>query len=66
MKKTATDKIQRRAFLKGSAVTGAALGAGAVTTEALAEAVNDQPEKVKNKGYRETDHIRKYYRLARF
>ncbi len=66
MKKTESDKIQRRSFLKGTAVAGAALGAGAVTTETLAEVVEDPPHKAEKKGYRETDHIRDYYRLARF
>ena len=66
MKKTEPENIRRRSFLKGTAAAGAALGAGVVTTETLAEATEDQPEKVEKQGYRETNHIRDYYRSARF
>ena len=65
MKKSA-DKVQRRSFLKGAAVAGAAVGTGAVTSQTLADVAEEQPEKVAKKGYRETEHIREYYRLARF
>ncbi len=59
-------KIKRRSFLKGTAVAGTAVGAGVLTTQTLAESVVEQPAPAENKGYRETEHIRKYYRLARF
>ena len=65
MKKIANEPIRRRAFLKRAAVAGAALGAGAASTRTLADTVTE-PAKPVNKGYRETDHIREYYKSARF
>lgn len=66
MKTTAEEKVQRRTVLKGTAVAGAAIGSGVLSTELLAE-TREAPEPVnRNRGYRETDHIRDYYRLARF
>ena len=64
MKNTATEKLKRRTFLKGGAVAGAALGAGA--GQAIAAEESGIVEKPLKKGYRETDHIREYYRRARF
>lgn len=66
MKKTVTDTVKRRQFLKNSALTGAVIGSGAVTGEVLAETLEEKPVKSENKGYQETDHIREYYRVARF
>jgi len=67
MSKTETKRIdQRRSFLKGAAVTTAAVGAGAITTNALAEEVTAENKKTQKLGYQETDHVRDYYRLARF
>ena len=66
MKKPTTEKVQRRSFIKGAAVAGTAVGAGILSAESLAEATVENPKPVSNKGYRETDHIREYYRLARF
>lgn len=54
----------RRAFLKGAALTTAAVGTGAVTGSAVASNT-DEPKKAEKHGYRETDHVREYYRLAR-
>ncbi len=54
----------RRSFLKGAAVTTAAVGTGAVSSGVLADA-GTTPKKVEKQGYRETDHVRDYYRLAR-
>lgn len=58
----------RRSFLKGAALAGATLGAGAAAARTLGEA--PQPatpaDGGKRKGYRETEHIRAYYRSARF
>ncbi len=65
MKKPTTEKIRRRAFLKGATLGGVVLGSGALTTGALAE-VSVEPSQPATKGYRETDHIREYYRVARF
>ena len=61
----------RREFLKRAAVTGgavtvaAAAGAATAATDgpAATAAVDTAPE---SRGYRMTDHIERYYRLARF
>jgi len=57
-------KVGRRDFLR---VLGAGAGAAAVTPlagEALADSENDQ-EKRKAR-YRETDHVKMYYRVNRY
>ena len=41
-------------------------GAGALTTQTMADTAPERPEPPAAEGYRETDHIRDYYRLARF
>ncbi|MGD9786011.1 MAG: twin-arginine translocation signal domain-containing protein [Hyphomicrobiaceae bacterium] len=55
----------RRSFLKlagaGVVTTGAALVASSEATKAEAAAPADAAG-----GYRETDHVRRYYELARF
>ncbi len=66
MKNSTSKKVQRRSFLKGAAVAGTAMGAGLISKETLAESATEQPQKSASKGYRETDHIREYYRSARF
>lgn len=56
---------RRRAFLKGAAAAG-----GAVTVAAAAGALAAAPETAlpdadaATKGYRETDHVRSYYKTA--
>lgn len=58
----------RRRFLKGAALAGATLGAGA----AVAHTAGETPQPAtpadggERNGYRETEHIRAYYRSARF
>ena len=67
--KLSGEKNRRRSFLKGAALSGVALGAGVAAGRALGEAAPEPSAPVKpdgNKGYRETSHIREYYRLARF
>jgi len=59
-------KLQRRSFLKGVVVTGAAASSGVLTAESMAESTTDSPPLTDQKGYRETDHIREYYKTARF
>ncbi len=67
MKKLTNEKTRRRAFLKGVAVAGAALGVASARTLAdTTEAVEPTEKPLENKGYRETEHIREYYRCARF
>ncbi len=57
---------ERRSFLKGAAITTAAVGSGAFASNTLAsetEATKSAPTKL---GYQETEHVKEYYRLARF
>jgi hypothetical protein len=58
-------KVGRRDFLRmlGTGV-GAAAGAGALATTAHADS-ETQAEKVKAR-YRETEHVRTYYRVNRY
>ena len=59
-------KLGRREFLKKAAVTGGAAGVAAVAlSQGSAEAavVSGGP---KSSGYRETEHVKTYYDLARF
>jgi hypothetical protein len=51
----------RRSFLKLAGASAAAGGAALVTGETPAEASQDKPKAL----YRETEHIRRYYELAR-
>ena len=70
MKTTGTEPHGRREFLKRAAVTGgavtvaAAAGTAAAGTGAPAADVLDAAPQ--SRGYRMTDHIERYYRLARF
>ena len=67
MSKTkAQDAEQRRSFIKGAAVATAAVGSGALAANALAEDTSTDTKKPQKMGYQETDHVRDYYRLARF
>ncbi len=59
------ETIHRRSFLKGAAVATTAIGSGAAISVARAESADEMPVKNETKGYRETPHIREYYRLAR-
>ncbi len=71
MKTTSTEPHGRREFLKRAALTGggvtvaAAAGAAAAGADgpAAADALETAP---RSRGYRMTDHIERYYRLARF
>ncbi|MDH3380518.1 MAG: transcriptional initiation protein Tat [Gammaproteobacteria bacterium] len=68
-KDTLTDNTDRRKFLIGMAAAGGATTAAAIAGGALAgtesDAAPDKPATAKQ-GYRETPHIREYYRLAQF
>ncbi|SNT37831.1 formate dehydrogenase region TAT target [Noviherbaspirillum humi] len=63
--------LTRRDFLRSSRGVGllgaaaALFGAPSAQAEALPEALPADEEEPKS-GYHETDHIRKYYNLARF
>ncbi|NKB76781.1 MAG: twin-arginine translocation signal domain-containing protein [Gammaproteobacteria bacterium] len=64
--KNELEKKDRRAFLKGASATAVAVGTGAVSANVLADATSAEIKPVVKEGYRETDHVREYYRLARF
>lgn len=65
MSKRVREGVTRRAFLKGSVAAGAAAAAAAaVSGEALA-APEAPKETAKAKGYRDSDHVRAYYKSAR-
>lgn len=56
---------ERRKFLKTAGLGAGAVGAVAVSVATTAEA--KAPDKSQNgAGYQETEHVRKYYELARF
>jgi anaerobic selenocysteine-containing dehydrogenase len=57
--------LPRRDFLKAAGIAGGAAGlaAAALTTKSAKAAA---PEAGKGAGYRETEHIRKYYESARY
>ena len=58
-------KTSRREFLKAAGLTGAAAGAAAVVlSESQAQAA--KPAEDQQVGYRETEHVKTYYELARF
>jgi len=56
----------RRAFLKGAAAAGMAGAAGVAAAGARPEATPAAGEPRAERNYRETAHIRAYYRAARF
>ena len=65
VKKTEKKSLQRREFLKTAAIVGAASGVAAVSLKgkpARAAKVSSNG----HAGYKETDHVKKYYELARF
>lgn len=63
--KKRSNLLARRDFLKVAGVTiGAAGIAAAAVTGAPAKSVAET--KREGSGYRETEHVRKYYELARF
>ena len=59
-----TKTLPRREFLKAAGMTGAAAGAAVVLSSNDAEAATT--ESWKKSGYQETEHVMKYYELARF
>ncbi len=57
-------KIDRRRLLTGA---GLAIGAaGATAVSAVAPAAASEPVKPQHTGYRESEHVKTYYRLASF
>ena len=59
-----SDSLARRDFLKGAGVAGAAGIASAALSGKEAQAA--LPEDRPTGGYRETEHVMKYYELSRF
>ena len=57
--------LPRRDFLKAAGLTGGAAGVAAValTSKSAKAAVSETGE---SSGYQETEHVKKYYELARF
>jgi len=66
-RKSRTNTEDRRAFLRKLAVAGGATAAVAMTGRAaVAAPVQEAPsDGNENRGYRETPHVRTYYRTAR-
>ncbi len=62
------DRESRRNALKGMAVLGGAVALSATTNaSAAADGAPEWQEKApESLGYRETEHVREYYRRARF
>ena len=56
--------LPRREFLKVTGLTGAAAGAAVALSGTNAEAAVAEAGEVS--GYQETEHVMKYYELARF
>ena len=56
--------LPRRHFLKAAVMTGAAAGAAVALSSNDVKAAT--PESGKKSGYQETEHVLKYYELARF
>ncbi len=63
-KKDTVSRSDRRGFLKLAGVGALAGSAAALGTTKKAEAA--AAEVPAGRGYRETDHVRKFYRTARF
>jgi nitrous oxide reductase len=59
------ERLPRREFLKGAALSAGAAAVAAVgTAPKTSEAADAKPASAG--GYQETDHVRTYYSLARF
>ena len=64
-KETDKEVANRREFLKRTGVAAGAVAVGATQT-AQAASLTEQPVEVSQSGYRESDHVKTYYDLARF
>ena len=56
-------KLDRRSLLKGASL---ALGAAGAAAASKVSAAPPEEKKAETTGYSETDHVRTYYKLARF
>ncbi len=68
MSKSKATIQERRGFLRNLAVASGAATAAGITAKASAavEGTDVQSDKPQTSGYKETAHVREYYRLARF
>jgi hypothetical protein len=67
MKKKEAAEMSRRDFFRGAGLGAGALGAAAVGISASrVQAAAPAEGATKGAGYRETDHVKKYYETARF
>ena len=64
--KTMQDNDQRRNFLKGAAISAAAVGSAALVGKSAAAEIESAPATKDKPGYQESAHVKEYYRLARF
>ena len=62
---TKASEADRRGFLRMVGIGGVVGGVAAATAAAPAQAAGDTPSEG-GSGYRETEHVRTYYDLARF
>ena len=60
--KKSAGEVNRRRLLKGAGLAAAA-AAAAAAKDAVAAPAGAQPQ---HTGYRESEHVRTYYKLARF
>lgn len=60
-----SSKIDRRRLLTGAGLAIGAAGAAAATAAQPAVAASE-PQKPQHNGYRESEEVKTYYRLARF
>ena len=65
MAKSKSKSLPRREFLKAAGATGAAAGVAAVALSGSTVKA-EVPNGGSKSGYRETDHVKKYYELSRF
>jgi hypothetical protein len=57
-------RTDRRSFLKMAGTS--VVGGGAAAAASVVPAVAATPEPEKSDGYQETEHVRRYYELAKF
>jgi phosphodiesterase/alkaline phosphatase D-like protein len=60
-----SSKIDRRRLLTGAGLAIGAAGAAAATGTST-DAIASEPQQPQHNGYRETEEVKTYYRLARF
>ena len=66
MSKKKTTSVGRRDFFRKAGLGAGAVGAAAVGLSAKDSAAQPVQSGPKSAGYQETEHVKKYYELARF